>query len=144
MIKKVFRQGCAAALIGTAAFTPAIGAELRGIGLSAAADSAQLTLDLTDQAAQKVFALDHPDRIVIDLPHTERMHGVRAPAPQGLITAVRFGSQPHGTLRIVVELRSALPIHSSSWGSGAGRHELTVTVGEPMVAVATGPRTVHP
>jgi N-acetylmuramoyl-L-alanine amidase len=142
MIKKVFRQGCAAALVGMGALTPAVGAELRGIGLSADADSAQLTLDLTDQAAQKVFALDHPDRIVIDLPHTERMHGVHAPPPQGVITAVRFGSQPHGTLRIVVELRSALPVHSG-WGSGAGRHELTVAVGDPRVAVAAGPRGVR-
>ena len=126
-----------------ALFSPVFATELRGIGLSSSADSAQLTLDLTDAAPQKVFALDHPDRIVIDLPHTERMHGVRAPAPQGLVTAVRFGSQPHGTLRVVVELRGAVPVHSS-WGTGAARHELTVTVGEPMVAVAgAGPKAVR-
>ncbi len=135
MIKKVFRQGLAAALVGVAAMTPAFATELRGIGLSSAADSAELTLDLTDTASHNVFALDHPDRIVIDLPHTGRMRGVHAPAPAGVVTAVRFGSQPHGTLRIVMELRSALPVHSS-WGSGAGRRELTVTVGEPRVAVA--------
>ncbi len=135
MIKKVFRQGLAAALVGTAAFTPAFGTELRGIGLSSAADSAELTLDLTDSATHNVFALDHPDRIVIDLPHTERMHGVRAPAPAGVVTAVRFGSQPHGTLRIVMELKSALPVHSS-WGSGSLRRELTITLGEPQVALA--------
>ena len=143
MIKKVFRQGCAAAAVGVLAFTPAFGAELRGIGLSSSADSAQLTLDLTDAAPQKVFALDHPDRIVIDLPHTDRMHGVRAPDSQGVVTAVRFGSQSHGTLRIVVELRSALPVHSS-WGAGPARHELTVTLGEPRVALAAaGPKTVR-
>ena len=135
MIKKVFRQGIAAALVGTAAITPSFAGELRGIGLSSAADSAQLTLDLTDTAAHKVFTLDHPDRIVIDLPHTERMHGVRAPAPTGVIAGVRFGSQPHGTLRIVIELQKALPVHSA-WGTGTERRELTVTVGEPMVAVA--------
>ncbi|HYX75414.1 MAG TPA: N-acetylmuramoyl-L-alanine amidase [Steroidobacteraceae bacterium] len=135
MIKKVFRQGLAAVLLGTAALTPSLASELRGIGLSSAADSAQLTLDLTDGSAHKVFTLEHPDRIVIDLPHTERMHGVRAPAPAGIVTAVRFGSQPHGTLRIVIELQKALPVHSA-WGLGAERRELTVTVGEPMVAVA--------
>ena len=135
MIEKVFRRGLAAALLGTAAFTPSFAAELRGIGLSSGGDSAQLTLDLTDLAAHKVFTLDHPDRIVIDLPHTERMHGVRAPAPTGVVTGVRFGSQPHGTLRIVVELQKALPVHSA-WGTGVGRRELTLTVGEPMVALA--------
>jgi N-acetylmuramoyl-L-alanine amidase len=144
MNKKVFRRGLAAALIGTALITPALGGELRGIGLSSAANSAQLTLDLTDAAPQKVFSLDHPDRIVIDLPHTQVMHGVRAPAPMGVVTSVRLGSQPHGTLRIAIELRSALPVHSA-WGAGSGRHDLTVTIGEPMVAVATpaGAKTVR-
>ena len=152
MIKKVFRRGFAAVLIGMAALTPALATELRGIGLSSAADSAQLTLDLTGAAAQRVFTLDQPDRIVIDLPHTERMHGLHAPPPTGVVTGVRFGSQPAGTLRIVIELRRALPVHSR-WGTGSERGALTVTIGEPMVAVASpgaktvappGPKTVRP
>ncbi len=135
MIKKVFRRGFAAALVGMAALTPAFAAELRGIGLSSGEDSAQLTLDLTDAAPQKVFTLDHPDRIVIDLPHTQLMHGVHAPAPSGVVTSVRLGSQPHGTLRVVIELHSAMPVHSN-WGAGSLKRELTVTVGEPIVALA--------
>ena len=144
MIKKVFRRGFTALWVGAAAFTPAIATELRGIGLSSVGDSAQLTLDLTDAAKQSLFTLDHPDRVVIDLPHTVRMHGIHAPAPAGVVTAVRFGSQPHGTLRVVIELRSALPVHSS-WGTGAGGRELTVTFGQPTVALAaaTGPKTVR-
>jgi N-acetylmuramoyl-L-alanine amidase len=144
MIKKAFRRGFAAALIGTATITPSFATELRGIGLSYAGESAQLTLDLTDAAAQRVFTLESPDRIVIDLPHTQRMHGVHAPAPSGVVTGVRFGSQPYGTLRIVIELRSALPVHSH-WGTGSDRRELTVTIGEPMVAVApaAGPKAVR-
>jgi N-acetylmuramoyl-L-alanine amidase len=144
MIKKVFRRGFTALVVGAVAFTPALATELRGIGLSSAADSAQLTLDLSDGAKQSVFALDNPDRVVIDLPHTERMHGVHAPAPAGVVTAVRFGTQPHGTLRIVVELRSALPVHSS-WSTGSPGRELTVTLGAPTVAStqAAGPKPVR-
>jgi len=143
MIKKVFRRGFAAALVGMVAFTPAFATELRGIGLSSAADSAQLTLDLTGAAAQRVFTLDQPDRIVIDLPHTERMHGLHAPPPTGVVTSIRFGSQPAGTLRIVIELRRALPVHSH-WGTASEKGELTVTIGEPMVAVApAGPKAVR-
>ena len=144
MIKKVFRRGFAAALVGMVALTPAFATELRGIGLSSAADSAQLTLDLTGAAAQRVFTLDQPDRIVIDLPHTARMHGLHAPPPAGVVTSIRFGSQPAGTLRIVIELRRALPVHSH-WGTASEKGELTVTIGEPMVAVApAGPKTVRP
>jgi N-acetylmuramoyl-L-alanine amidase len=144
MIKKVFRRGFAVVAVGATAFTPALGAELRAIGLSSTSDSAQLTLDLTDAAAQKLFTLDHPDRIVIDFPHTQRSHGVRAPAPAGVVTAVRFGSQPHGTLRVVIELKSPLPAHSS-WSAREGGRELTVTLGEPMVAVEQpmGPKAVR-
>ena len=128
-------------MVGMAAFIPALATELRGIGLSADADSAQLTLDLTDAAPQKLFTLDHPDRLVIDLPHTLLMHGVHAPAPSGVVTAVRFGPQPHGTLRVVIELRSALPAHAS-WGTG---RELTVTLGTPRLAALApaGPRSVR-
>jgi N-acetylmuramoyl-L-alanine amidase len=144
MIKKVFRQGLAAALVGTAFITPTFATELRGIGLSSSVGSAELTLDLARAAAHNVFNLDHPDRVVIDLPHTERMHGVRAPAPTGVVSAVRFGSQPRGTLRIVVELRSALLAHAA-WGTGAASRQLTVTIGEPMVAVAPpgSPKTIR-
>jgi N-acetylmuramoyl-L-alanine amidase len=131
-------------MVGAAAITPALAGELRGIGLSSAADSAQLTLDLTDIAAQRLFTLDHPDRIVIDLPRTQLMHGVRSPAPAGVVTSVRFGSQPHGTLRVVIELRSPLPAQSS-WGRGSERRELTVTLGQPTVALAqaAGPKAVR-
>src|SRR5215471_14580560 len=149
MIKKVFRQGFAAALLGAAAFTPALATELRGIGLSSVADSAQLTLDLSDSSKQNLFTLDHPDRVVIDLPHTQRMRGIHAPAPSGVVSAVRFGSQPHGTLRIVIELHSPLPVHSS-WSTGTSGRELTVTLGAPIVATArgvsqqtTGPKAVR-
>jgi N-acetylmuramoyl-L-alanine amidase len=144
MIKKVFRRGFAALVVGTVAFTPTLAAELRGIGLTGTADSAQLTLDLTDTTKHSLFSLDHPDRLVIDLPHTQRMQGLRPPAPAGVVTAVRFGSQPHGTLRVVIELKNALPAHSS-WGSGAARRELTVMLGEPVVAVAhaIGPKAVR-
>ena len=141
MIKKVFRRGFAALIVGAVTLTPALATELRGIGLSSSADSAQLTLDLSDGAKQSVFTLDHPDRVVIDLAHTQRMHGLHAPAPAGVVTAVRFGTQPYGTLRVVVELRGPLKVHSI-WSTGSPGRELMVTIGEPAVAIApaAGPK----
>src|SRR5262249_19514732 len=144
MIKKVFRQGLAASFLGAAALTPALATEFRGIGLPSVADSGQLTLDLSDSSKQSLFTLDHPDRVVINLPHTQRMHGIHAPAPTGVVSAVRFGSQPHGTLRIVIELRGPLAVHSS-WSTGTSGRELTVTLGAPTVALtqAAGPKAVR-
>ena len=146
MIRKVFLGGVAGGLLTLAAVASATAAELRSIQLSAAApESAVMTLRLTDGPAAKVFTLDGPDRAVIDLPDTHARHGLALPAATGLVSAVRLGRQPHGTLRIVLELKSAVAVKSSQAAGASGR-ELTVTLGESAVAAAavdTGPRVVR-
>jgi N-acetylmuramoyl-L-alanine amidase len=148
MITKVFRQGLAASLVGLGLISSVSAAELRAIGLSTAADSAQVTLDLSSGMTHKLFTLEHPNRVVIDLPNTHRAAGVRAPAASGVVEGVRFGYQPRGTLRIVVQLRNALPAHSA-WGLGAdGGHRLLLSLGEPIPAAVAaaqpaGPKTVR-
>jgi N-acetylmuramoyl-L-alanine amidase len=143
MIRKIFLRDLIFGLLGAGAFTCSHAAELRGVQLSAGTDSAQVTLDLSGSATQKVFLLDHPDRVVIDLPHTRLAGGVRVPAVAGVVTAVRFGAQPHGTLRMVVQLRSALPAHST-WGQGEQGRRLVLTLGQPVVAAAVPDRAPPP
>lgn len=142
MIRKIFLRDLIFGLLGAGAFTCSHAAELRGVQLSAGADSAQVTLELAGSAAQKVFLLDHPDRVVIDLPHTHLAAGVHVPAVAGVVTAVRFGAQPHGTLRMVVQLKSALPAHST-WGQGEQGRRLVLSLGQPVVA-ATVPDSAPP
>jgi N-acetylmuramoyl-L-alanine amidase len=141
MITKAFRLAFAAVLWGCAAISAAAAAELRGIGLSGSEDSALLTLDLSQSTKQRVFSLEHPDRVVIDLPDTHLARGVRSPTPSGVVTGVRFGHQARDTLRIVVQLKTALPAHSA-WNAGAGR-QLTLSFGEPAAATASAPRSVR-
>jgi N-acetylmuramoyl-L-alanine amidase len=65
------------------------------------------------------------------------------PAPAGVVTDVRIGSQPHGTLRVVVQLKSALPAHSA-WGAGDSGRQLVLTLGQPLVAsISPGPKPVY-
>jgi N-acetylmuramoyl-L-alanine amidase len=144
MIRKTFCEGFAAGLLGLGAISLGCAAELRGIQLSTSADSAQVTLDLTEGATHKLFTLEHPDRVVIDLAQTHLASEVRAPAPSGVVTEVRFGSQPDGTLRVVVQLKSALAAHSA-WAPGEGRR-LVLILGEPTQAPApaeVAPKTVR-
>jgi len=138
MIRKVFLGRVAAGLLGLAVSCTAAAAELRSISLSATAGTARITLALTDGAAGKVFTLDNPERAVIDLPRTRAGHGVRVPAPSGVVTAVRLGHQPGGVLRVVVQLKSALPVRSE-WSAGEAGRQLLLTLGEGATAPADAP-----
>jgi N-acetylmuramoyl-L-alanine amidase len=143
MIRKAFCEGFAAGLLGLGAISVSEAAELRGIHLSTSADSAQVTLDLTEGATHKLFTLEHPDRVVIDLSQTHLASEVRAPAASGVVTDVRFGSQPDGTLRVVVQLKSALAAHSA-WVPGEEGRRLVLTLGQPAQASAeVAPKTVR-
>jgi N-acetylmuramoyl-L-alanine amidase len=142
MITKDLFRGFAALLAALGGISAVPAAELRGITLSSSAASAQVTLDLSDGTAQKLFTLDHPDRVVIDLPHTMRASGVHAPAGSGVVSEVRLGTQPHGTLRVVVELKSALPARST-WDTGAQGRRLIVSLGQPIAAAVVAAAVVE-
>src|SRR5207302_1204574 len=146
MIRKIFREGFAAGVLGLGALSlgSSLGsaAELRAVELSASDDGAQLTLDLSEGAQHKLFTLEHPDRVVVDLLHTNLADGVRAPGPEGVVTEVRFGAQPDGTLRVVAELKSALPAHSG-WAPEEEGHRLILTLGEPAAAAPGMFMSVH-
>ena len=143
MIRKSFLVRITACLSAAAVCSTAAAGQLRSIDLSATPDSAVITLALSDGPAAKVFTLENPDRAVIDLPRTHADHLV-VPAGSGLVTDVRVGQQPGGTLRLVLELRSAVAVKSSS-ATGKGGRQLTVSLGEPAAAAAadTGPKTVR-
>jgi N-acetylmuramoyl-L-alanine amidase len=145
MISKIFSGSSLAALASLAALSVAQAGglpELRSVGLSAGTQSAQVTLDLSEGAAHQLFTLENPDRIVIDLPHTHLAPGFRVPAAAGVVTAVRVGEPSRGTLRVVLQLRSALPAHSAWVGEGAAR-QLLVSLGERSAVVAdAGPKSV--
>jgi N-acetylmuramoyl-L-alanine amidase len=143
MIRKAFCEGFAAGLLGLGTISLSCAAELRGVHLSTSADSAQVTLDLTEGAMPRLFTLEHPDRVVIDLSQTHLASEVRAPAASGVVTDVRFGSQLDGTLRVVVQLKSALAAHSA-WAPGEEGRRLVLILGEPAQAPAeVAPKAVR-
>ena len=93
------------------------------------------------KGAGPMRVLEHPDRLVIDLQHTHRASALRPPLPSGVVTGVRFGSQPGGTLRVVVQLNSAL-VARTAW-SGSARHRLLFSLGTKP-ALAPGPEDAQP
>jgi len=144
MIKKVFELGIVAVLVGGASVAKAAAAELREATLAATGTSAQLTLDVAGTTTQKIFTLDRPRRVVIDLAHTGLARGFRVPQGSGVVAEVRTGHQLGGTLRIVVQLKAPAPARST-WmpETSSGRHQLIVSFGDAAPEADTTPRVVR-
>ena len=139
MIKKGFQTGVIACLAATAnlAQAAAAGTELEGVRVSATPAGTQVILDLSDATTEKVFSLDHPDRAVVDLGHTHLAGGARLPLGAGAVSGFRVGTQPGGTLRVVMQLKSTTPARSA-WvqAPGSAIHQLVITLGDATTATA--------
>ena len=144
MIKKAFQFGVMAALMVGSSAAMAAGAELREARLSATGTSAQLTLDVAGTTTQKVFTLDRPWRVVIDLAHTGVVRGFRAPEGAGVVSDIRTGHQMGGTLRIVVQLKAPAAARST-WmpETRPGRRQLIIDFGDAAPEADTTPRVVR-
>lgn len=87
----------------------AASAKLTQIQFSGSETSARLTLFLTQPAASKVFTLQHPDRLVVDMTETQ----LAAPLPafsDSFLKKARVGHPVPGTLRLVFDLDSAATV----------------------------------
>lgn len=131
MIKKAFQLGLIVALLGGMNAAMAAGAQLREARLSATANSAQLTLDVDGATSQKLFTLDRPRRVVIDLPRTSIARGFRVPRGNGVVSDIRTGPRAGGTLRIVVQLNAPAAARSM-WmpDRRSGRRQLIINFGD--------------
>jgi N-acetylmuramoyl-L-alanine amidase len=98
----------AMAAVGVAAPGHALGAQLDQIALQADRQGAVLTLTLSAPVAQHVFRLQNPERMVIDLPATQRRAKLPQPPSDCVVASVRSGVRAGHTLRLVVQLRSPL------------------------------------
>jgi N-acetylmuramoyl-L-alanine amidase len=143
-ILRALRLGVLAALWGASgAALAASTAELKEARLTATGMSAQLTLDVAGTTTQKIFTLDRPRRVVIDLPHTKRASGLRIPGGSGIVADVRTGPQLGGTLRVVVELKASAPVRST-WmpETQPGRRQLIISLGDAAPEADTTPKVV--
>lgn len=76
-------------------------------------DKTQLLLDVTAPAAHRIFTLDQPDRVVIDIAGA-RLRGdlPAARTDDPVLVGVRAGVRPNGDLRIVVDLKRPVRVKS--------------------------------
>ena len=132
MVRTCLRFGMAVAALIALPSLASAAAQLQKAELkSASADSAQLVLALSAAAAPKVFALESPDRVVIDLPATRLASGARMPKAAGPVKSIRSGMQDRRTLRLVLELDRALAPQLVGQGN-----QLIINIGSAASAVA--------
>ena len=87
-------------------------AELRDVRVWASPDGTRVVFDLDHATSHTLFSLDNPDRVVIDLPGTERLDSLAATLEgKGLVQRVRSAPREDG-LRVVLDLAAAAKARS--------------------------------
>jgi N-acetylmuramoyl-L-alanine amidase len=107
------------ALIGVMAAVSAFAAaptRVTDVRLWSGPEGTRLVLDLSAPARHEVFAIENPDRIVIDLENAELASPKGLPDGQGPVKAVRAGPQENHGLRLVLDLSSPQQLKSFTVG----------------------------
>jgi len=78
---------------------------VREVRLWEGPESTRVVLDLSQPAGHRLFTLDNPSRVVVDVkPASLDLGAVRLPGGVGLVQSVRGANRPGGEVRIVLDL----------------------------------------
>ncbi|UJS24978.1 N-acetylmuramoyl-L-alanine amidase [Thiothrix winogradskyi] len=106
----------------------AVAGHLTGANLSGTADKLNFLLQLDAPIAYKVFTLDKPDRVVIDLKNTTMQGKLKQGAhDRKPITGIRYSDREDGSLRVVLDVAEQVAVKSSLTAEG-NSHVLTVSL----------------
>src|SRR5438105_234524 len=116
----------ALALLGAAAAPTALagGAYLHSATFDNQGRSPILVLSLSSSVRARVYTLEKPHRIVIDLPATRSAAGFHPPAAREPVTVVRTAQRPAEGYRLVVELPGTKAAPQVSSQAGPGGYQL--------------------
>ncbi|KAA0018185.1 AMIN domain-containing protein [Salinicola corii] len=109
-------------------------------------ESASFVIELEGSNEHNVFTLDHPPRVVIDLPQVTRVASSSAALHQhaGIVEDVRTG-QRAGGIRIVLDLKTLKQPKTHIRQLGANRSQLIVSINDPdpLMAAVTAEAQSH-
>ena len=84
---------------------------IKDVRLSNQNDGTRVVVELTESTRQKVFTLDNPTRVVIDLSATS--WSGKLPLGEGVVKSLRAAKRDNGDLRIVLDVSAAVQPYSS-------------------------------
>ncbi len=91
---------------------PAFGADVKAVRLWAANDHTRAVLDVSSHVEYKLFMLENPARLVLDIKDSKTANALTA-QPSGMVTGLRSGVPSKDQLRIVFDLSS--PVRPKSF-----------------------------
>jgi N-acetylmuramoyl-L-alanine amidase len=119
----------------------AVAATVQGARAWSGPDGTRIVFELSGPVAHKAFALENPNRVVVDLSRSTAVSGLSLVGSQSVVTALRAGPRDGGELRIVLELKHSAEPKSFTLppGDGAG-HRLVIDLSPAQVAAAPAQR----
>lgn len=79
-------------------------AQVKALRVWASPDSTRAVFDVSGPLEYKLFELNNPDRIVLDIKNSSLAEGITPPPAKGLLGTVRLGKQGKSDLRVVFDL----------------------------------------
>ena len=119
----------AALLLALLPFAVSAGAvTVNGLRMWGAPDHTRLVFDVSATPSYKLFALHHPERVVIDIANgRSRLSARDLRQRDTVVKAIRVGKRKSGALRIVLDLGEKVGLHSASLKPYRGKpHRLVV------------------
>lgn len=98
------RRASLCAVLSAAACVHAHAAEIKAVRVWDSPDSTRAVFDLSGSVDYKVFALENPSRIVLDLKGSTVGKEFAGPAAKGLVRSVRTGRPTPKDVRVVLDL----------------------------------------
>jgi len=121
---------------------------VKNVRVSSSGDSTRVVFDLSDAVSERVFTLENPERVVIDIADARFDSLLASVPPQGLIKEFRAADQGNGVLRVVLDVNTRVQSRSFSLPpvDGIG-HRLVVDInssGQMASVSASQPTPVVP
>ena len=102
------RRWLALILLLLASTGQAVAANVEGLRLWQAPDSLRLVFDLSGPVEHKLFQLDDPERVVIDLHGADLEQALEAGTEDTWVRKVRSGRHSDGKLRVVLDMQRSV------------------------------------
>jgi N-acetylmuramoyl-L-alanine amidase len=108
-----------------------LAAEVQAVRLAASGTGTRVVLDLSAPVKHKVFLLDAPGRVVLDVSRASFRHKT-LPKPEGVVTTLRSGKLPNNGVRLVFEVQGPVEYEvSTAAPSGDAGHRLILDITSP-------------